>query len=277
MNDLRRNGVTLHLMLEAERQPIPDVPAVYLVQPTAANIDRIVSDAANSLYEAMHLNFTSSLPAKQLEQLASSAVKANAAQKVSKIYDQYVAFTALESNLFSLGLPDAYVELNDPAAKDVQIEVRMRKQGAVRQRMGGKRRWPTCAKLHDCGHHCTAQASRLNGCAAIVKQAFMGVPVCWAGRAGQDRAACSGSKGIRHRFTLKPSIFESMLTRHFDQVSKALMFTPQQAGRVRPIHVCSSELCTLTLTLIRCAHHALGLPVHRPWSTPSWRACSACA
>ncbi len=32
LNQLRRHGVTLHLQLEAERQPIPDVPAVYLVQ-----------------------------------------------------------------------------------------------------------------------------------------------------------------------------------------------------------------------------------------------------
>jgi hypothetical protein len=34
VNDLRRHGVTLHLLLESDRQPIPDVPAVYFVRPT---------------------------------------------------------------------------------------------------------------------------------------------------------------------------------------------------------------------------------------------------
>ncbi len=124
VNDLRKHGVTLHLMVEAERQPITDVPAVYLVQPTAANVERIVADAAGSLYESMHVNFTTSLPSKLLEQLAMGMVKVDAASKLSKLYDQYLAFIALESNLFSLGLSDAYVRLNDPAAQDTQIEVR---------------------------------------------------------------------------------------------------------------------------------------------------------
>ncbi len=32
VNELRRHGVTLHMLLDADRQPIPDVPAVYFVQ-----------------------------------------------------------------------------------------------------------------------------------------------------------------------------------------------------------------------------------------------------
>jgi len=123
LNDLRRNGVTLHLMLEAERQPIPDVPAVYLVTPSVFTADRIIADASAGLYEAMHLNFTSSLPSRTLESIAAGTVRAGAAHRIAKIHDQYLAFIALEPSLFSLGQPNAYVELNDPAAKDSQIEV----------------------------------------------------------------------------------------------------------------------------------------------------------
>jgi hypothetical protein len=123
LNDLRHNGVTLHLMLEAERQPIPDVPAVYLVQPSTGNAERIVADASAGLYETIHLNFTSSLPSRTLESIAAGTVRAGAAQRIAKVYDQYLAFTALEPSLFSLGQPNAYVELNDPSAKDSQIEV----------------------------------------------------------------------------------------------------------------------------------------------------------
>ena len=41
VNDLRENGITVHLHLNKERLPIPDVPAVYFVKPTHENIKRI--------------------------------------------------------------------------------------------------------------------------------------------------------------------------------------------------------------------------------------------
>ena len=82
VNDLRKQGVTLHLMIEADRQSIPDVPAIYLVQPSSANIDRIVLDASQGLYEALHLNFTSALPMRQVEQLAAGAVKAGCLPRI---------------------------------------------------------------------------------------------------------------------------------------------------------------------------------------------------
>jgi hypothetical protein len=124
VSDLRKQGVTLHLVIDAERQPIPDVPAIYLVQPSQANIERISLDAAAALYEVMHLNFTFTLSSKLMEQLATAAVKTACVHRIGKIFDQYLSFIALESSLFSLGLPDSYLQLNDPTAADHQIEVR---------------------------------------------------------------------------------------------------------------------------------------------------------
>jgi hypothetical protein len=40
------------------------------------------------------------------------------------VYDQHLSFVALEPGLFSLALPAAYQQLNDPAAKDTEVEVR---------------------------------------------------------------------------------------------------------------------------------------------------------
>lgn len=43
VQDLRqKGGVTLHLVIDTPREPIPDVPAVYFVRATAENINRIV-------------------------------------------------------------------------------------------------------------------------------------------------------------------------------------------------------------------------------------------
>ena len=38
VSDLRSRGVTLHLLLSSDREPIPDVPAVYFIQPTHETI-----------------------------------------------------------------------------------------------------------------------------------------------------------------------------------------------------------------------------------------------
>ena len=47
--ELRKHGVTLHLLLESERQPIPEVPAVYLVQPSeAAHVSAVTMSAAGA-------------------------------------------------------------------------------------------------------------------------------------------------------------------------------------------------------------------------------------
>jgi hypothetical protein len=123
VSELRKQGVTLHLMLEAERQPVPDVPAVYFMQPTAVNIERAAADAGQGLYETMHLNFATAASSRLLEQLAAATVRNGGVPKIAKLFDEYLAFIALEPSLFSLGLPHSYVELNHPAAKDSQIEV----------------------------------------------------------------------------------------------------------------------------------------------------------
>jgi len=123
VSELRKHGVTLHLNLEAERQPIADVPAVYLLQPSARGAERVAADIAAGLYDALHLNFATAVPNRMLETIASGAITSGNLGRVARVCDQYVSFIALEPSLFSLGLPGSYVELNDPAARDTQIEV----------------------------------------------------------------------------------------------------------------------------------------------------------
>jgi hypothetical protein len=41
VGDLREKGVTVHMPIHSDRQPIQDAPAIYFVEPTAANINRI--------------------------------------------------------------------------------------------------------------------------------------------------------------------------------------------------------------------------------------------
>ncbi|XP_022858404.1 SEC1 family transport protein SLY1-like [Olea europaea var. sylvestris] len=122
VKDLRKHGVTLYFLVDKDRKPVHDVPAVYFVQPTQLNIQRIVSDTSKALYDSFHLNFSSSIPRPLLEDLASGSVNSDSIQRISKVHDQYLEFVTLEDNLFSLANKNCYVQLNDPSAGEKEIE-----------------------------------------------------------------------------------------------------------------------------------------------------------
>lgn len=116
VTELRSTGVTLHMLLDNTRHPIPDVPAVYFVEPTKANLSRIASDAAKGTYGRLWINFTGFISRKELECLAESlatAARANPLNgRIGYVYDRYACFHSLQHNLFSLNLPGIYAALN---------------------------------------------------------------------------------------------------------------------------------------------------------------------
>ena len=77
--------VAVVLRPQSERQPIPDVPAVYFVRGGEAAVDAVAADAAKGLYDAMHLNFAPGLLPPLLERLAGKLVSAGAAHRVAKV------------------------------------------------------------------------------------------------------------------------------------------------------------------------------------------------
>jgi len=131
--------------LKSERVPLSDVPAVYFVEPTQENITKIsevssalvvslsivmptnwvhiiLQDLTRDLYELYYINFCSALPRPLLEQLADDAIITNTSHQIAQVYDQYLNFICLESNLFTLGLKDSFFKLNNPATPDAAIE-----------------------------------------------------------------------------------------------------------------------------------------------------------
>jgi len=122
VGDLRKQGVTLHLSLHTERQPIPDVPAVYFVSPTEENVKRICEDLRNRLYDTYHFNFSCTIPRHLLEMLANSAIESDCVSQINKVFDQYLNFVCLEKNMFSLYQSNSFVGFNDPQLSDAQAE-----------------------------------------------------------------------------------------------------------------------------------------------------------
>uniref|UniRef100_A0A8K9WNF3 Sec1 family domain-containing protein 1 n=1 Tax=Oncorhynchus mykiss TaxID=8022 RepID=A0A8K9WNF3_ONCMY len=129
VKELRDMGITLHLLLHSDRDPIPDVPAIYFVMPTEENIDRICQDLRNQLYESYYLNFISAISRSKLEDIASAALSANAVTQVTKVFDQYLNFITLEDDMFILCNQNkeliSYHAINKPDIMDTEMEAIM--------------------------------------------------------------------------------------------------------------------------------------------------------
>ena len=135
---LRQKGVTLHLLLHSEREPVPDAPAVYFINPTDANLKRVVEDCQKQLYRSIHLNFITRIERAVLEKFAHDLVMSSMTQgatgisstitkdhtayhMIHRMYDQYLDCIALESNLFTLNIKDCFSSYNESSVTEVQI------------------------------------------------------------------------------------------------------------------------------------------------------------
>jgi len=123
VSQLRSRGVTLHLLLDAEREPIPDVPAVYFVEPTSANLAIIAQDCSKRLYDRIYLNFVSKLDRTLMEEFARLIVQANCLDRIASIHDQYLDFICLEKHLFSLSNKyNSYSSINGSSLTEQMME-----------------------------------------------------------------------------------------------------------------------------------------------------------
>lgn len=123
VNDLRAWGITIHLNINSQRYPIPDVPVVYLVEPNEANTQAITRDLSAGLYSPAYVNFLSSVPRPLLEDFASQIASSGASENIAQVFDQYLNFIVAEPDLFSLGLGnDAYYKINSGKTSDDDLD-----------------------------------------------------------------------------------------------------------------------------------------------------------
>lgn len=114
---------TIRRNINSARYPIPDVPVVYLVEPTTVNAQLITSDLSRGLYSPAYVNFLSSVPRQLLEDFASQIASTGTAEHVSQVFDQYLNFVVAEPDLFSLGLGnDSYWKINSAQTSDEDLD-----------------------------------------------------------------------------------------------------------------------------------------------------------
>ena len=79
--------------IEMARLPIPDINAVYFIEPTLANIRHIAHDFEKDLYGKYYFHFSSYVSRELLEELAQAAIQFGQTANVSKVnYSIHLSF-----------------------------------------------------------------------------------------------------------------------------------------------------------------------------------------
>ena len=107
--------------MHADREPVPDAPAVYFVRPNEANLKRIAEDCAKQLYRCVYINFVTRIERPLLEKFAQDLSTSGAVGSVAKVFDQYLDVIALEQSLFTLNIPNSFIAYNEPSLSEQQI------------------------------------------------------------------------------------------------------------------------------------------------------------
>lgn len=121
VNDLLRCGITVHAVISSQRSPLPDVPAIYFVEPTVENVSIIIDDLQADKYESFYINFTLSINRELLEEFAKKVSLCGKGSKIKQVYDQYLDFIVTEPNLFSLDMQNTFTKFNNPQTSEDSI------------------------------------------------------------------------------------------------------------------------------------------------------------
>lgn len=101
VNELVNEGITIVEVLDMRREPLPRIPALYFITPSAESVQQLASESPTQ-YREFHLFFTSRLPDFQMDVIRANT---DLLRRVRTLVELDVAFLALESRLFSLGRP----------------------------------------------------------------------------------------------------------------------------------------------------------------------------
>ncbi|CAN8065302.1 unnamed protein product, partial [Agarophyton chilense] len=106
---LRKHAITLSTLVSNSNFPIPDVPALYIVAPTPENIALVAQHLAPpALYHSARLAFVSAASSTILAALAAQLPIPSPITFCADLYSHYIS---LDSDLFTLHIPDSYVRL----------------------------------------------------------------------------------------------------------------------------------------------------------------------
>lgn len=103
LSELVNEGVTIVEMIDLRREPLPRLPAIYFITPSAESVNYFASEQKTQ-YKEYHLFFTGRLPDYQMNVIRQNAPLL---RRVKSLVELNISFLASESRVFSLDRPAA--------------------------------------------------------------------------------------------------------------------------------------------------------------------------
>lgn len=89
-----------HANIDSKREPLPDLPVIYLVEPTLSNFKLIAKDARDKLYDMMIVNFTK--PLESLKPFADEMQLSKQAHRVISVSSECIGgFQSITPKFFT--------------------------------------------------------------------------------------------------------------------------------------------------------------------------------
>lgn len=119
MHDVMAEGITIVEDIFKEREPLPQMDAVYFISPIPATINRLIGDfegRSEPLYRAAHIFFTQACDDEIFESLSKSAV----ARYTKTLKEINIAFIPYEKQVFTLGNEDGLNIVYNPTLSHIR-------------------------------------------------------------------------------------------------------------------------------------------------------------
>ncbi|CAG9330372.1 unnamed protein product [Blepharisma stoltei] len=105
ISSLRKHNITLYLSLNSQREPLASAIAIYLIEPTEINIQQLIRDMTNRLYDAYQIDFLYHPSQEIIQMLRKGLSDATIRSKLLKMCVFHLNYIVLEEKLFCLNGP----------------------------------------------------------------------------------------------------------------------------------------------------------------------------
>ncbi|RXN02773.1 syntaxin-binding 3-like isoform X1 [Labeo rohita] len=114
MSDLMSEGITIVEDLYKNREPVPEMKAIYFMAPTAKCVDALINDfKLKPKYRAAYVFFTDYCPDDIFDKM-----KKNCGKHIKVCKEINISFLPLEAQVFTCDNPEAFKKIYTPNSRD---------------------------------------------------------------------------------------------------------------------------------------------------------------